>query len=101
MGEDLSDFAIIVGEVSETFASASAGQVNTNKNFIKLQRKLAENIEGVYTIESSKFNINQLVGGSNVAVGTDIYHWSGNDMVEIGKLVGKSILENILNKTEN
>ncbi|MBQ2686930.1 MAG: InlB B-repeat-containing protein [Clostridia bacterium] len=101
MGEDLSDFAFIVGEVSETFASASSGQVNTNKNFIKLQRKLAENIDGVYTIESSKYDINKLVGGSSVAVGTDIYHWSGNDMVEIGKLVGKSILKNILNITES
>lgn len=61
-----------------------------------MQQGLPDVIDNVYVIASGDYDINQLVGGGNVAVGTDTWHWNQEDMIAIGNLVGESILENVL-----
>ena len=85
-----------MGEISRTSGSAVQGTVNTNNAFIAMQRNLPNVIGNVYVIASGQFDINKLVNGSNVAVGTDSWHWNQADMIAIGNLVGESIIENVL-----
>lgn len=93
---DLSALPVFVGEISRTSGSAVQGTVNTNNAFIAMQRNLPNVIGNVYVIASGQFDINKLVNGSNVAVGTDSWHWNQADMIAIGNLVGESIIENVL-----
>lgn len=93
---DLSALPVFVGEISRTSGSAVQNTVNTNNAFIAMQRNLPNVIGNVYVIASGQFDINQLVNGSNVAVGTDSWHWNQADMIAIGNLVGESIIENVL-----
>ena len=93
---DLSALPVFVGEISRTSSSADISTVDTNIAFIAMQQGLPDVIDNVYVIASGDYDINQLVGGSNVAVGTDTWHWNQEDMIAIGNLVGESILENVL-----
>lgn len=94
---DLSALPVFVGEISRTSGSAVQNTVNTNNSFIAMQRNLPNVIGNVYVIASGQYDINQLVNGNNVAVGTDSWHWNQADMITIGNLVGQSIIENVLN----
>lgn len=95
-GEDLSNLAFIVGEISRTSESAKNSTVTLNKKFIAMQDAFCETHENVYINKNGDYDINQLNNGINIAVGTDSWHWNQYDMVEIGKDVGRIILENIL-----
>lgn len=96
MGEDLSDFAIIIGEISRTSGNSDSATQATNKGFIKAQNALATTHDNVYVVKSGDFDINAWIGGKNVAAGTDSWHWNENDMLEIGKMVGECIIENLV-----
>jgi hypothetical protein len=87
---------IIIGEISRTSGSATSGNVNTNNAFIAMQNTIPDNVANTYVIASGQYDINKIVNGNNTAVGTDSWHWNYSDHVEIGKLVGNSILDNIL-----
>jgi hypothetical protein len=94
--QDLSKMPILIGEISRTSVSAVVGTVNTNNAFIAMQRTIPNNVNDTYVIAAGDYDINKLVNGNNTAVGTDSYHWNYNDHIEIGKLVGNCILDNIL-----
>ena len=100
MEEDCSSLAIMVGEISKTSGSALASRVSTNEKFIAMQRKLAENINNVYVIASGQFEINWLDAIGNNKNGQDAWHWTTEDMFAIGELVGKCILDDILQANE-
>ncbi len=86
------DMKFFVGEVSRTFASAwNVAHIN---GFIAMQNRLPSVVSGCYVINSSVFDINVFVDGVDTVVGSDMYHWNQDDMYEIGKLVGQSILTN-------
>lgn len=95
VGVDLSNLAIIVGEISRTSGDAM-GSVSANKAFIRMQQKLPESIDGVYVVASGDLDINERRGSVSVSVGTDAWHWSEKDMLLIGEMVGQSIVENVL-----
>lgn len=95
MNEDLSSLAIIIGEISETFGSTDANMIATNMAFIAKQREIAEKMDNVYTIPSSQYKVNWIENGKSVN-GQDPWHWTTADMFEIGQLVGKCIVENIV-----
>ncbi len=96
LGQDCSAMPILIGEISRTSGSAVTATVNTNNAFIAMQNTIPANVSNTYVIAAGQYDINKLVSGINTAVGTDSWHWNYNDHVEIGKLVGESILENIL-----
>ncbi len=95
-GVDLSSMPIFIGEISRTSGSADSGTAATNERFIAMQRALPSTVSDTYVIASGQYDINRLVNGSNQAVGTDSWHWNQEDMLAIGRLVGKSIIENVL-----
>ena len=100
MGEDMSELAIIVGEISRTSGAADASTVAKNETFIAMQRKLAEEISDVYTIASGQYEITTLVNGSSVndTFQGDAWHWNTEAMFNIGVLVAECIIENVLGK---
>jgi hypothetical protein len=100
MGEDMSELAIIIGEISRTSGAADASTVAKNETFIAMQRKLAEEISDVYTIASGQYEITTLVNGSSVndSFQGDAWHWNTEAMFNIGVLVAECIIENVLGK---
>ncbi|MBE6666742.1 MAG: sialate O-acetylesterase [Ruminococcaceae bacterium] len=96
MGEDLSDLAFMIGEISRTSGSASAGTVTTNETFIAKQREIASEMANVYTIASGQYEINWLDGSGNNTNGQDAWHWTTEPMFRIGELIAQCILDNIL-----
>lgn len=103
-GQDCSNMPIFIGEIAETSGSADAGTVAINKAFIAMQNKLttkgdAKYVENTYIIKSGTFPINALnSNGTSYAVGSDSWHWKWQDAITIGKLVGESIIQNVLSK---
>ena len=97
--EDLSVLPIIVGEISETMGSASAGQVAINQSFINIQRGLAEKNENVYILPTSQYLVNTWTdqGDKRDPFQNDPYHWNTEQIFQIGELVGRCIIDNILN----
>ena len=95
VGEDLSDLAFMIGEISRTSGSAKAETVATNEAFISMQRDVANTMDNVYAIASSAFEINWLEGGEDKN-GQDKWHWTTEHMFCIGELVAECILDNIL-----
>ena len=98
VGEDLTDLAVIVGEISRTSGSANPSWVAVNEAFIAMQRKLAEDIDHVYTIPSGQYEITTLVNGVDVldSFQNDAWHWNTEQMFNIGALVADCIIENVL-----
>lgn len=103
-GQDCSKMPIFIGEIAETSGNAYTDNVNVNKAFIKMQNEMttegnAKHVENTYIIKSGTFPINALnSNGQSYAVGSDTWHWSWQDAITIGKLVGDSILQNVLSK---
>lgn len=95
MGEDLSDLAFMIGEISRTSGSAVDSTVVKNETFISMQRTVADKMDNVYVIASGQYEINWLEGGESVN-GQDKWHWTTEPMFRIGELVGQCILDNIL-----
>ena len=102
--QDCSKMPIFIGEIAETSGDASSGTVAMNKAFIKMQNEMTTNgnakyVEDTYIIKSGTFPINALnSNGQSYAVGSDSWHWSWQDAITIGKLVGESIITNVLSK---
>ena len=95
VNKDLSTLPFLVGEISLTSGNA-IGRVSQNQTFINMQNTLDEEISNTYIMPSSKYNINKNVNGTNVAVGTDSWHWNMEDMYSIGQEVGRCIVDEIL-----
>ncbi len=95
VNKDLSTLPFLVGEISLTSGNA-IGRVSQNQTFINMQNTLDEQISNTYIMPSSKYNINKNVNGTNVAVGTDSWHWNMEDMYSIGQEVGRCIVDEIL-----
>ena len=87
-GQDHGSLPIIVGEVSETFASASPEEVERSRAFNRSLHTLEGKIENLVVIPTEHYELNELRNGENVPVGTDLYHWSYPDMRYIGRLFG-------------
>lgn len=98
MGEDLSSMPIIVGEISRTTKSASPSTVVENDAFIAMQRRLPVIVNDVYVVNSSKYEVNTWDAVNNKDINVqDNYHWSTQHMFGVGELVGRCIIDNILN----
>ena len=103
-GQDCSEMPIFIGEIAETSGNAYKSNVDMNKTFIAMQNNLttkgnAKYVENTYIIKSGKFPINDLdSNGQSYAVGSDAWHWKWQDAIAIGKLVGDSIIQNVLSK---
>ena len=89
-GVDYTALPIVLGEISETFASASPDYVQTNKKFIESQHKLAENDATITVIPTGQFQINAIIDGVNTALGTDNAHWSYADILSVGEMFGNT-----------
>ena len=96
MGEDASELAIIIGEISRTSGSAKPDSVAKNEKFIDMQRYLAETMDNVYVIASGQYEINELDANGDNKTDRDAWHWTTGDMFDIGTLVGECILRDIL-----
>ena len=87
-GDDYSKkLAIVAGEISQTFGSASDSSIATNNKFNNMLNDLTGTIDNMFTIPSAGFDINDPNGGG--VVGSDSSHWNYDDMFEIGKLFGE------------
>ncbi len=97
----VSDMAILVGAISQTFSISNANTASqVNVPFINMQKDLVRFIPNCYFVDNSQFAItkwNQSTGKVEV-VGSDSAHWNQNDMIQIGKNVGKTFVEHIKNK---
>ncbi|MBQ8356505.1 MAG: hypothetical protein IJX39_01705 [Clostridia bacterium] len=87
---------IFVGTLSQTF---SLNDENTEKAvnipFIEMQRSLGKEIENCYTVDNSAYAITRwhTCPEDREILGTDPWHWNQTDALEIGKNVGKMMLE--------
>ncbi len=72
---------VLVGEISKGFDNAIT---ETNLSFVELQRGLAEKASNTYIIHSSEY-----ISGTRA---DDPYHWTCEDMLQIGLSVGRQFL---------
>lgn len=98
MEKDLTSFPIIIGEISKTTGSADENSVAVNKAFIETQRAISRKSDNVYCIQSGEYDVNFIVNGENKPI-QDGWHWGTTEMLCVGELVGKCIINDIL-KTE-
>lgn len=84
-GKDYSNLPIYEGEISSTFASASADSVETNLKFIETQHKIADSMRNVYVAPLKDYLINEFKNGQSVVVGSDSSHWNYTDIVAVGE----------------
>lgn len=105
--ERLNNMPIIIGEISETYASATESSVKQNTAFIALQNSLAESVDNCYIAANSEYAINELVtndSGESVSQKVedcaDTAHWNWLDCLSIGNDVGNIIKKNILDLSE-
>lgn len=89
-GADYSALPIVMGEISETFGSASPDSVKTNQKFIASQHKIAEADATVTVIPTGQYKLTEIIGGVNTPVGTDNAHWSYADILTVGELFGNT-----------
>ena len=89
-----SEMPIFVGTISKTFDSATQYSVETNSNFINMQKLLPNlpNVGDIIIVDNSDYAINKMEGPNSVAIGSDQYHWNQSDHLAIGDNVGKAIL---------
>lgn len=75
----------VIGEIATTFA------VYNNPNvpeFNKMQREVAAETAGVYTAPTDDL----IIVGKNGVEGTDLYHFSGTDMVTLGERFAEKLI---------
>ena len=96
-----------MGEVAETFGTANTdatafnNKVAQNRNFLKVQKFIANNIYGIETLNTQAYPLNRLVNGKNYILGSqygDHYHWGEDAMFAIGKMVGEKLYSSDLLK---
>ena len=100
-GIDLSELPFMIGEISRTCTSADQDSINLNERFIETQHSVAEKLDKVYIIPSAPYEIVKLdpVTGGEILdpVQRDHYHWNTESIFGIGQLVGRCIIDKILN----
>ena len=87
-GCDYRKLPIIMGEISETFATAKPESIQINRTFIAMQHELAKQDPTITVIPTAGFELNRWENDESIAVGTDGSHWSYADMLTIGELFG-------------
>ena len=87
-GADLSQMPFVMGEISETFASASTNDVSINRAFNSMLHEIPALVPNTAVVESGGYAINAATG----VVGSDAYHWSGPDSEQIGMLFADALL---------
>ena len=95
-GTDTSDLPIILGEISKTSGSSESTHVDKNMRFVMMQKKLSKTVRNVYSIPSSKFEINRMDENAENRNDGDPWHWNTTHMFTIGELVGECIVNDIL-----
>ena len=75
----------VIGEIATTFGSYDNSSVPP---FNKMQREVAAEIDGVYTIPTSDL----IIVGKNGIEGTDQYHFGDKDAVTLGERFGEKLL---------
>lgn len=87
---------ILVGLISETQNLNSEGALETNQEFIAMQRTLPSVVSNCYIVDNSQYKIseyNASYPSSPKVLGSDQWHWNQADHLEIGYNVGKTFLE--------
>lgn len=95
-GDNPSDIAFMIGEISETCENAFDANVRGNLKFISMQREVSNEMTNVYTIPSGQYQINWLDGSGANKYGQDSWHWTTEPMFRIGELVAQCILDHIV-----
>lgn len=85
-GKDYSAFKAVVGEISETFSSASESNIAKNQNFNSVQESLPNKDENIFVLPTRGIEINKWIDGASVAVGSDTSHWKYADILTIGQM---------------
>lgn len=75
----------VIGEIATTFESYGNPLVPP---FNKMQREVAAEIDGMYTVPTSDL----VIVGKDGVKGTDLYHFNGNDAVTLGERFGEKLL---------
>ncbi len=97
---------IFVGEVSRSSGDQSGNRPTVCETFINVQRAMCTPgdptyVDNCHIIASGQFDIGAYdSSGTDVGtlIGYDKMHWNYRDMLKMGRLLGDSILENVLNK---
>ena len=85
-GTDLSQMPFVMGEISRTFNAY--GDRPVNMAFNAMLHEIPDLVPVTSVIESGQFDVNDATG----TVGTDIYHWNGPDMEQVGRMFAEAIL---------
>ncbi len=98
-GQNLTSMPIVMGLISRTACSATAGSAGTNQKFIAMQKTLPEQVCNLRVNDSSEFDMNALdPDGNNVSISSDPInsaHWKWEDVVTIGNMVGDKFLNDL------
>lgn len=97
VGYDCSSVPIVISEQCRSFTVYNNPWV---PGFVDMQRELANEISNCSTINTDAYQIHDEHGN---IIGSDDYHFSGPDMVEIGRLFAKEIVsagENLENPND-
>lgn len=90
---------ILIGTISSGFFLVNAGvQAQINDVFITMQNKLPEEIDNCYIVDNSSLMITEWISNKLIIRGVDQYHWGQDQMLTIGKKVGETIIDKILEK---
>ncbi len=83
-GEDLSEMPFVIGEISDSF-----GRTHTESQykFAAMQQEMAERFDNVYTVDCAKLAVGY--------INSDTAHWTADDMLLIGKMVGTKLLNTV------
>lgn len=100
LGVELYELPVIVGEISKTSGGADSNTVSINQTFINMQRELEDEIYNVFTIATGDLEITTWDSATGQSVNDpkqkDAWHWNTEKMFILGEMVGRCILENIL-----
>ena len=85
--EDVKEMPFVIGKIATTFASYNNPSVPA---FNVMQDRVARTMKNVYTIKTSDLVI---VAKDGTIVGTDKYHFNGNDAETLGVRFGEKLLD--------
>ncbi len=96
-----SEMKIFIGSISNGYCIENKRtEVALNKPFIKMQKNFLETIENCVFVDNTEYAITKWDDATNkvIVLGSDQHHWNSKDMFEIGKNVGKLMIENCAEK---
>ena len=91
-----SEMGIFIGSISKGYNITDKFTENMiNVPFIKMQEKLAEDIENCYFVNNTGYAITKWDSATNTVIklGWDAHHWNAKDMLNIGYNVGKIMFD--------